>query len=262
MSQSIERPLPLFYRKPQPLIPAIHDDVRLVGGDLAFAADTNAVPIAIIEFTQAMRFYPIVFAEGGNFPVAVLGLGQGNRFVTDGRWAEGHYIPAYVRRYPFVFAEAGEQGFALAIDIMSERVVQGGEEGVPLFEGGKPTALTEGAMAFCRDFHQAHLQTRAFVDALEAQGLLVEQHADARLASGEPRRLAGFRVIDREKFGQLADDVILDWHRKGWLALVLFHITSLDRFTDLLGREGIAGGELPPAAGESADQTIPLEPVA
>ncbi len=262
MSQTIERPLPLFYRKPQPLIPVIHDDVRLAGGDFAFAADTNAVPIAIIEFVQAMRFYPIVFAEGGNFPVAVLGLGQGNRFVADGRWAEGHYVPAYVRRYPFVFAEAGEQGFALAIDIMSERVIQGGEEGARLFEDGKPTALTQGAMAFCRDFHQGHLQTRAFVEALEAQGLLVEQRADAKLASGEPRRLAGFRVIDREKFGQLADDVILDWHRKGWLALVLFHMASLDRFTDLLAREGGSAPQEPAElSADAAADAASAEPV-
>lgn len=49
-----------------------------------FAAETNAVPVTIIECAQVMRFYPIVFADGGNFPVAVLGLGQGNRFVTDG----------------------------------------------------------------------------------------------------------------------------------------------------------------------------------
>lgn len=252
MPQSLDRPLPLFYRKPQPLVPVIHDDVRLKDGDFAFAADTNALPVAIAEFAQAMRFYPIVFADGGNFPVAVLGLGSGNRFVTDGRWTERHYVPAYARRYPFVFADAGEQGFALALDMASERVVTGGGEGIPLFVDGEPSPLIEGALAFCREFHQAHLQTQAFVDALVARDLLVEQHADAKPAGGEPRRLSGFRVIDREKFGELPEDVILDWHRKGWLALALFHMTSLDRFTDLLGLEG-ADGERGSEAGPVAE---------
>lgn len=244
MTDLSDRPLPLFYGKPQPLMPVIHDDVRLTSGNFTFAAETNAVPVTIVEFAQAMRFYPIVFAEGGNFPIAVLGLSAGNRFVSEGRWAERHYVPAYVRRYPFVFAEAGEQGFALALDVASDRIAHGGDEGEALFIDGKPSPLTEGALAFCREFHQAHLKTQAFVEALAAKELLVEQQADAKLASGEARRLAGFRVIDREKFGHLPDDVILDWHRKGWLALVLFHMASLDRFTELLAAEGTGAPSL------------------
>lgn len=240
MPTTNDRPMPLFYRKPQPLVPVIHDDVRLRDGDFSFAADTNALPVTIVEFAQAMRFYPIVFADGDNFPVAVLGLSAGNRFVTGGRWAERHYVPAYARRYPFVFIDAGEQGFALALDMASDRVATGGTEGVKLFEDGKPAPLTQGALSFCREFHQAHVQTQAFIDALVERDLLIDQRADATLSSGEPRRLGGFRVIDREKFGQLPDDVILDWHRKGWLALVLFHISSLDRFAELLALEGMS----------------------
>ncbi|WEK02139.1 MAG: SapC family protein [Candidatus Sphingomonas phytovorans] len=253
MTSLSDRPLPLFYQKPQPLIQVIHDEVRLKNGDFTFAADANALPVTIVEFAQAMRFYPIAFAEGGNFPVAVLGLSAGNRFVTEGRWAERHYVPAYARRYPFVFQDAGEQGFALALDMASERVVRSGEAGTPMFIDGKPSPLTESALAFCREFHQAHLQTQAFVAALAERDLLIEQQADAKLASGEPRRLAGFHIVDREKFGALPDDVILDWHRKGWLALVLFHLSSLDRFADLLALEGVAApAHIEPAASDAA----------
>ncbi|MES2452009.1 MAG: SapC family protein [Pseudomonadota bacterium] len=238
MSGVVDRPLPLFYREPQPLAPELHGGVRLKDGDHDFAATTNALPVTVVEFVQVMRFYPIVFTQGDDFPAAVLGLGQGNRFVEAGRWASRHYVPAYARRYPFVFMDAGERGFALALDMVSDRVALGGDEGDALFADGKPTPLTEGALAFCGEFHQAHLQTRAFMDGLIEQELLIEQQAEAKLASGEPRRLAGFRVIDREKFGRLPDAVIIDWYRKGWLALVLFHIASLDRFSDLLALEG------------------------
>jgi hypothetical protein len=239
--------MPLFYRKPQPLIPAIHGDVRLKNGDYGFAAETNASPLMAIEFAQAMRRCPIVFSQSDNFPVVVLGLGQENRFVTDGRWADGVHVSAYIRRYPFVFIEAGEQGFALGLDVASERVAQGGEEGEPLFADGKPAPLTEGAMAFCREFHAAHVQTRSFVEALSAHGLLTPRQADAKLASGKPLLLAGFMVVDQEKFDALPDEVFLDWRRKGWLALIHFHLASLDRFTDLLGRE--SGAEVAMTAG-------------
>ncbi len=253
MSAPTARSMPLFYRKPQPLIPVIHDDVRLTDGDYAFAAETNAVSLAVIEFASAMRHYPIVFSDGEAFPVAVLGLGEGNRFLTVGRWAEGAYVPAYVRRYPFVFVEASADSFALALDIGSERVVNGGDDGIALFADGKPTAFTESAMAFCREFHGAHLQTQAFVAALIEQDLLVPQQADAKLSSGEQRLLGGFRVIDRERFAALADDVVLDWHRKGWLALIAFHFASLDRFSDLLSRESAAITDPSPAPAKTPE---------
>lgn len=260
MTNTPERPMPLFYRKPQPLMPVIHDDVRLKDGDYGFAAEANSVPLAVVEFAQAMRFYPIVFAEGGNFPVAVLGLTAANGFVSDGRWAENHYVPAYVRRYPFVFAEAGEQGFALALDVDSERVVRSGDDGVALFENGKPTPLTQGAMVFCREFHQAHLQTEAFIAALAVEDLLVVRQADARSVGGDAFQLKGFRVIDTDKLAVLPDATVLDWHKKGWLALIHFHLASLDRFADLLARQaGTAGaggtGTETPAVPEAEDRT-------
>lgn len=237
MTTPVKWQLPLFYRDPQLLAPDRHGDVRLRDGDYRFAAATNAAPLTVIEFAAAMRHYPLVFSVKDGFPVAIFGLNLANRFVTDGQWAEGGYVPAYVRRYPFVFAEMRADSFALALDMASERVVRGGSEGEALFVGDKPTALTEGAMSFCRDFHGAHLQTRAFVEALIAQDLLVTQHADATLGSGKPMTLAGFQVVDRTRFEALGDALILEWHRKGWLALIHFHLASLDRFADIVGRE-------------------------
>ncbi|WP_246263270.1 SapC family protein [Caulobacter soli] len=251
MSEATPRPMPLFYREPQPLTPTAHAEVRLKDGDYGFAVETNAVSLSVIEFAAAMRHYPIVFSDGETLPVAVLGLGQGNRFVADGRWAEGVYVPAYVRRYPFVFIEAGGGALALGLDVASDRVVQDGE-GQALFDGGKPTALTEGAMTFCGELHAAHVQTLAFVAALKAQDLLVPRQADAKLASGQPLTLGGFLVVDRERFAALPDAVVLNWHRQGWLALVHFHLASLDRFADLLARESGAAGS-PTVADLSSD---------
>ncbi len=265
MSEPATRPLPLFYRQPQPLIPAIHNQVRLKDGDYRFAEESNAIPLAVIEFASAMRHYPVVFSQDDGFPLAVVGLGRRNRFVAAGDWAEDHYVPAYARRYPFVFIEVGAGKLTLGLDVDSGRVADDDEEGSALFADGRPTSLTENAMAFCSEFHGAHVQTIAFAAALKAHDLLVPQQADAILDSGTPLILGGFLVVDRKKFAELADDIVLAWHRNGWLALVHFHLASLDRFVDLLGRESgvetptpVIGESFAPATGEKS-KASPLE---
>ena len=240
MSDSATTRTPLFYRRPELLTPASHGNLRVRSGGYGFASEANAVPLAIIEFGAAMRNYPIVFAAGDNYPVALLGLDRANRFVTEGAWADDAYIPAYVRRYPFVFVDRADDTFVLAIDRDADNVVNGGVEGQALFANGEPTDMVRGIMDFCRDFHGAHIQTDHFVAGLAEQDLLVPQHADAKLPSGRAMVLSGFKVVDRQKFEALPDDVILDWHRKGWLALIHFHLLSLDRFAGLLEREEAA----------------------
>ena len=235
----------MFYRRPVPLSSQSHADWRLKGGDTAFAAGTNAVPLMVGEFASAAHSYPIVFTANDAAPIALLGLQASNLFVSNGKWSEGRYIPAYVRRYPFVFVQLSDpDGFALAIDAESDRVASEGTEGVPLFENGEPSAVTRQALEFCRAFTGEHQTTRAFVEALRANGLMTERHADVTLPAGRKLSLSGFEIVDEQKFAALPDNVVLEWHRKGWLGLVTLHLASLSRFTDLLSlqsaREGAA----------------------
>lgn len=235
MTEKAETRLPLFYRQPELLTAAQHADLRLRPGGYSFAQQANAIPLTIIEFGAAMRHYPIVFAAGDGFPVAILGLDRSNGFVDGEAWAPDCYVPAYARRYPFVFVDRSQDSFVLAIDRAAPHFAAG-DGGEALFSDGKPTEVVDNVLAFCRDFHGAHIQTDAFVEALLAHDLLVDQHADARLNSGQALLLRGFKIVDRTKFEALSDDLVLDWHRKGWLALVHFHFLSLDRFADLLAR--------------------------
>lgn len=235
MTEKPETRFPLFYRQPELLTAAQHADLRLRPGGYGFAQGSNAIPLTIIEFGAAMCHYPIVFAAGDGFPVAVLGLDRSNSFVDGDAWAPGCYVPAYARRYPFVFVDRSQDSFVLAIDRAAPHFASN-DEGEALFLDGKPTGLVENVLTFCRDFHGAHVQTDAFVAALLAQDLLVDQHADARLNSGRALLLRGFRIVDRAKFDALSDELVLEWHRKGWLALIHFHFLSLDRFADLLAR--------------------------
>jgi hypothetical protein len=229
---------PLFYREPQPLSPAGHLTWRLKQGDVSFAADSPFVPIVTNEFAAAQRCYPIVFAAADATPVAVLGLEHRNLFVTDGAWSEDAYIPALVRRYPFgVMSTPRPEQFVLAIDAGSDRIARGGEEGVALFEEGKPSALTQQAIRFCEAFQAESRATRTFAEALIAQKLLIDRRADATLNDGRKLGLGGFQIIDAQKFAKLDDAVVLQWHRTGWLALAHFHLASLERFSALVARQ-------------------------
>ncbi len=228
--------LPLFYRAPELLSAAVHAAWRLKDGDVSFAADAPFVPIVVGELAASARSYPIVFAAGHAQPIAVLGLEHANLFVTDGAWARDAYLPAYVRRYPFGFtATVNPEGLALAIDAASDRVVRTGGDGAALFdEDIKPSAMTRQALAFCEAFQSEVSATAAFAEALKANDLLIDRRADATLPDGRKLGLEGFQIVDAGKFARLADDVVLDWHRKGWLALVHFHLSSLERFSALL----------------------------
>lgn len=227
--------LPLFYRRPEPLSSIEHAAWKLKPTDYAFAAETAFVPLVVAEIAAASRTYPIVFAGEGAAPLALTGLDKANLFVTEGAWAEDAYVPAYVRRYPFGFLATGDgKRFVLALDVEAEGVVSSGDEGRPMFEDGKPAELTTEALAFCDAFQGEAAATTAFAEALKGSGLLIERRADVTLPDGRKLGVEGFQIVDAEKFAALDDAVVLDWRRKGWLALIYFHLASLDRFSVLL----------------------------
>lgn len=224
---------PLFYRRPELLNAAVHGAWRIKPAGLGFTAQANSVPVMVGEFISAARHYPLVFAGPDYTPVAVLGLEERNRFVKDDAWQAGAYVPAYVRRYPFVFAQI-EGGFALAIDAEAPMLVKEGDAGQPLFEDGKPAPVTQQALQFCDAFTREHAATQAFVKLLVEQKLLVERTANITLPRARTSTLTGFSVVTADVFATLPEAVVVEWHRKGWLALVHAHLASLARFTDLL----------------------------
>lgn len=245
--------LPLFYRDPQPLSGDIHAEWRLKDGNAAFATEAPYVPIVISELAVAARSYPIVFAAGDAQPLAILGLERRNLFIDDGRWANEHYQPAFVRRYPFCFITLPDSDSAfLAIDAGSDRVVQSGADGAALFEDGTPAALTRQALDFCNAFGRDAELTRIFATALREKDLLIDRRADATLPDGRKLGLEGFQVVDADKFAALDEETVVTWHRQGLLGLVHHHLTSLERFQSLLNRQALHVATAAPASDEGA----------
>ncbi|MBB6251062.1 SapC family protein [Nitrospirillum iridis] len=231
--------LPAFYLRPRPLAAERDGDMSLAPiTDYQFASGANSVPVIGAEMTLACKHYPILFLDGAPpQAVALLGLRNGeNLFVdADGTWAAGSYIPAYVRRYPFIFLENRERGeFTLCIDEAAPTVNQGGAN--KLFDGGQPTDVTRNALAFCSDYQGHYKATTEFVEALSKADLLVENRADITLKDGQKLSLAGFKVIDEAKFNQLPAEELLRWRERGWLHLVYCHLISISNWGGLVDR--------------------------
>jgi hypothetical protein len=238
-SDVAESKLPLFYTAPQRLDSRRHSGKRLAPATrFGFAKATNSIPLNGIEFLLAVKNYPIVFAATDPaLPVAVVGLrDRENLYVrADGTWETGAYIPAYVRRYPFIFLEDRERGqFVLCIDESAETLSD--SEGELLFEDDKPGPAGIRGRDFCTAFQGQVQATRAFADAVAAAGLLVENRAQVVLKDRRAMGVSGFRVIDEAKFNALDDATVLDWRRKGWLPLVYCHLISISNWSNLVDR--------------------------
>ena len=138
----------------------------------------HALPVTIDEFPSAARNYPIVFSSGENaVPLILMGLNEGvNTFMgEDGRFNQPAYIPAYVRRYPFLLAKLTPEAeeLSLCFDPTTGAIGEY-KEGDALFEKDQPTDATKNILNFCEQFEQAGQRTGQFMDELKKLDLIMD----------------------------------------------------------------------------------------
>lgn len=234
--------LPLFYRSPEVLEPARHGGLALVDkADYRFAAGANAIPINSAEYPLAARNYPIVFTGGATAPtsIAVLGLRQGQNVFVDGEgaWETDAYIPAYVRRFPFILARGGEEPrYTLCVERADTHIVEGGAH--RLFDGETLTDTAKKALNFCVQYEAEAQATERFAKALVEHDLLVVNQARFSLPSGDVLALTDFKVVDEAKFNALSDEAFLELRRAGVLAAIYCHLVSMRAWQALVRRAG------------------------
>lgn len=233
----------LYYTDPQPVTLEAHRHWRLKDGDVGFTKDSLGVPIVVAEFVDAARFYPVLFAAGDDGgPLVMTGIDTGNLFLTENLWEAGVYIPAYIRRHPFILIGMkpgpSPEDLALGVDAGSPRwsKEEGSTEGIALFEGDEPSALTKDALQFCSNYTGEAQNTQEFVKALRAKGLMTDRRLDFTLPGDKKYAVDGFQLIDAQKLTDLDGKTLIEWHRKGWLAACYAHLQSLVRIDDLLNR--------------------------
>ncbi len=222
--------LPLFYKKPVPLDTRKHGNVSLKKDfGFGFTRDVNAVPINMIEMPQISHYYPIAFSPDDNAtPVAILGLRDNeNLFLDeDDNWDINTYIPAYIRRYPFIFSELPDSDqLTLCIDD-TPQVIEGGKDQPFFDEEGNPSELSKNALEFCKSYHAASTQTLEFSKAVLDSDLLIEREAQINIIGNRRINFSGFKIIDEKKFAELDDKIFLEWRQRGWLPFIYAHLFS------------------------------------
>lgn len=233
--------LPLFYNSLAPLSSQLHPDHRLRRTDkLEFTRVAHAIPITVDEFVSAQRFYPIVFGLGDHpAPLALVGLSEGANLFLDqaGNWRPDTYLPAYVRRYPFMLAKLTDAAteLSLCFDDKSGLIEAGDAPGAePLFEDGQPSEVTKSALGFCDQFEQSVQRTRAFVDELQSLGLLIDGEVTLQQTSQEqPAVYRGFRMVSEDKLKALRGDQLRKLTQNSGLGLIYAHMFSLPQIREL-----------------------------
>jgi hypothetical protein len=230
----------LIYKSAVPVNRSVHHDCYVeVGADYSFTADINSVPLMAIEFASAASEYAIVFGgpETDLTPAAILGVrGNENLFLGAGGSWHARYIPAFVRRYPFVFSHA-EGKFVLYVDEDFSGFNRLGR-GQRLFnDDGTPTAYIDRILKFLQDYQTHFLATKRFCEHIRELGLLEPMTAHVKPEIGVPLSLGGFRVVNRDKLKALPDDTIARLAKSDELELIYAHLHSLrnfDRLRDVL----------------------------
>ena len=225
----------LFYERPVPLNRTQHKDLRLKGlQSLKFAANVHSVPLTGVEFALAARDMPILFAgasveDAG--PMGLLGLRQNENLFVDanGVWEANVYVPAFVRRYPFVLAEkpAGQEGddFTVFLDEAYEGF--GSNDGDRLFkEDGTDSEILANAVNFLGEFQQHVGRTQWFMQQLRKHDLL--EPRNIRLEKdGKTINLNGLFVVNENKLRELDEKTAHEFLREGVFGWIYSHLLSL-----------------------------------
>lgn len=231
--------LPMFYKQLTAVSSAAHIDLNIEITDYRFAGSANVIPVGISEFSQLLFHYPIVFikADTGYTPVAVVGTATGqNLFVNnDGEWL-APYMPAYVRRYPFMVASVSEQSQALTVCIDETYPGCNREgRGEALFNQDKSqTGYLQKVSQFLQQFELDSRRNQVFTIRLAALDLLESTEVTFTAQGAESgRKLDGFFVINRERLKQLDQSAVQELHQSGALELIYQHLASLSRFSNI-----------------------------
>src|SRR5512135_17497 len=245
----------LIYETAVPVSSGRHGDSSVeVGANYSFARNVNSVPLMAVEFPTAAAEYAIVFAGAKDalMPAVILGVrGNENLYLSEeGSWL-GKYIPAFVRRYPFVFSTADDgKTFMLCVDEAFPGFNREGR-GQRLFgEDKKPTPYVDNVLKFLQEYQAQFHRTRAFCRKVRELDLLEPMQAQISTGSGERLSLTGFWAVNRAKLKGLGGEKLADLAKPDELELLYLHLQSMRNFNALKDR-------LAPVKGGGTEQAAP-----
>ena len=228
----------LIYETVVPLSKARHAEWCIEAGrDFSHSKSLQFVPVLAAEFVAAAREFPIVFSKGddGIQPLALLGMRKAeNLYVTEsGKWS-ATYVPAFLRRYPFIFSRSEDGStFTLCIDESFAGFNQDGK-GERLFtDESKPTTYVDNILKFLQTFQVQHARSQAFCGKLDEFDLFEPHNAVWTGPDGEKATLTGFHCLNRARLNDLPPKVLAGMVKNGELELVYAHLLSLANFNEM-----------------------------
>ncbi|HET9823428.1 MAG TPA: SapC family protein [Burkholderiaceae bacterium] len=231
----------LIYETAVPVSAARHGKHSIeVGGTYTFSAGVNAVPLMAVEILRAATEYAVVFTAVGDdvMPAVVLGVkGDQNLYLgPDGHW-NAKYIPAFIRRYPFVFAASADaKTLTLCVDEAYPGLNTEGR-GQRLFgDDGRPTAYVDRVLTFLKEYQAHFVRTQTFGRRLKAAGVLEPMQAKVTTPAGATLSLTGFMAVNRAKLRALSGDQLAELAKTDELELIYLHLYSMRNFADVKDR--------------------------
>ena len=222
---------PLFYQSVVPLDTSKHASLRLSRPEkpLEFARSANLIPALVDEFEVALSELPVAFLPGVEFPSAVFVTGAApgkNAFIgSDGLW-NGAYVPAYLRRYPFIIGDMEGSDSVLCIDEKYAGLVQ--EGGERLFsDGGEREPALEQALGLAQSYRDAAVRTETFCRMLHDYGLLQPATLDTTAPDGTKSVVYGLMVVDENALNAISTERLKALHDAGFLKAIYNQIASL-----------------------------------
>lgn len=177
-------------------------------------------------------------------PVAILGLETTNCFIdSSGNWLSQCYIPAYIRKYPFVFFKIpNKHDYALCIDEAAPNyVAEAGKSDHRLFDDHEePTQVTQAALDFNAKYLEYSNLTESVTACLSGYKLLTPGQSEAILPNGKKSRLSGFQIFETTTFNELRENetAVLDLHHKQAFAYIYYVLQSQSNWQNLLNLSG------------------------
>ncbi len=245
----------MLYRKAELLSRETHGELGMNPAPtrFGFATKSHVCPLTVSEFSGAALTYPIIFVGDQRQPVVVMGLQEGqNLFVNDDGFEMDAFIPAYIRRYPFVLAGGeGEDRMLVCIDRAYEYISTDAQ--FPFFKDGEPTEYTKNSIQFCNDFETQNRMTATFVAMLNELELLeprttsyTPQNPDG--TPGEPQTVAQYFGVSEAKLNALPAAKLVELRDNGALQQIYAHLVSLLGWERLLIRASLRAQQNPVAA--------------
>jgi SapC len=206
--------------------------------DFSYAKKLMTAPITVAEFYESCKDYPIIFVKdtAANWTAsAMMGYKENENLFIDenGMWEKGKYVPASIRRYPFIFIAQENQQLSLGVDAVSLIIAKEDEERKLFDEKGNQSEFISNVLAFMSQFQGDATATSNFIKQLEEWELLEEKIMQLVTPKGESFSINGFYIINEEKLQHLSKNKKQDICDHNAFPLITSHLISLSNMQRL-----------------------------